>query len=101
MGWLMVSVNACVALEPTPLLAVIIRLYVPAVPSAGVPLSRPLTKVTPLGRAPLAPMVGAGKPVTFTVKEPAAPTVNAVLLALVIAGGTFLPTAHSVALLMA
>ena len=33
--------------------------------------------------------VGAGKPVAVTVKEPAAPTVNAALLALVMAGAWF------------
>ena len=59
----------------------------PPVPAAGVPLSKPADdKVTPLGR-PLVENVGAGKPVAVTVNEPAEPTVNVVLAALVIAGG--------------
>ena len=63
----------------------------PAVPDAGVPLSVavpfPLvTNVTPLGSAPLSLTDGVGVPVAVTVKLPAVPTVNVVLLALVIAG---------------
>jgi hypothetical protein len=58
--------------------------------AAGVPLSTPAEdKVTPLGRVPLSLNVGAGKPVAVTVKEPAVPTLNVVLLALVIAGAWF------------
>jgi hypothetical protein len=64
---------------------------VPAVPDAGVPLSVAvpfplLTNVTPLGSAPLSLTDGVGVPVAVTVKLPAVPTVNVVLLALVIAG---------------
>ena len=39
-----------------------------------------------LGSAPLSLKVGVGLPVAVTVKEPAVPTVNVVLLALVMAG---------------
>jgi hypothetical protein len=42
--------------------------------------------VTPLGRVPLSLRVGVGDPVAVTVNVPAVPTVNVVLLALVIAG---------------
>ena len=44
------------------------------------------TNVTPLGSAPVSVRVGAGVPVVVTVKLPAVPAVNVVLLALVIAG---------------
>ena len=58
----------------------------PPVPAAGVPLRTPvLDNVTPEGRAPVSLNVGAGKPVPVTEKEPAVPTVNVVLFALVIA----------------
>ncbi len=82
-----VSVKAWGASGLTPLVAVMVMGYVPTVPDAGVPLSTPAElKVTPLGRAPVSLKVGAGKPVAATVNVPAAPTVKAVLLALVIAG---------------
>ena len=60
-------------------------------PAAGVPLSVAvplplLTNVTPLGSVPVCVSVGVGVPVVVTVKLPAVPTVNVVLLALVIAG---------------
>ena len=42
--------------------------------------------VTPLGRAPVSVIVGAGTPVVVTVNVPALPTVNVVLFALVIEG---------------
>jgi hypothetical protein len=42
-------------------------------------------KVTPLGSAPDSLNAGVGDPVAVTVKFPAVPTVNVVLLALVIA----------------
>ena len=42
--------------------------------------------VTGLGSAPVSVSDGVGAPVVVTVKLPAAPTVNVVLLALVIAG---------------
>lgn len=38
-GRLMVSTKFWTALEPTPLLAVNVMLYVPAVPAAGIPLN--------------------------------------------------------------
>jgi hypothetical protein len=48
-----------------------------------------VTNVTPLGSAPLSLTDGVGTPVAVTVKLPAAPTENVVLLPLVIAGGWF------------
>src|SRR5207344_2215511 len=45
-----------------------------------------LTKVIPLGSAPVSEIVDAGVPVLVTVKVPAVPTVNVALFALVIAG---------------
>ena len=45
-----------------------------------------LTNVTPLGNAPVSVSESVGVPVAVTVKLPAVPTVNVVLLALVIAG---------------
>ena len=42
--------------------------------------------VTPLGNAPVSVIDGVGVPVVVTVKLPAVPTLNVVLLALVIAG---------------
>jgi len=60
------------------------------VPAPGVPLSTPVValNVTPLGSVPLSLRVGVGKPVAVTVNEPAVPTVNVVLLALVMAGAS-------------
>src|SRR5207245_3753352 len=80
-----------VALLPTPLAAVNVMGYVPPVPAAGVPLSTPVValNVTPLGKVPVSLKVGVGKPVAVTVKLPAVPTVNVVLLALVMVGAWF------------
>ena len=59
---------------------------------AGVPLRTPVAefKVIPLGKVPVSVKVGAGKPLAFTVKEPAMPAVKVALLALVMVtqGGT-------------
>ena len=61
-------------------------------PAAGVPLNVPVplplsTNVTPAGSvAPPSVRDGAGNPVVVTMKFPAAPIVNVVLAALVIAG---------------
>jgi hypothetical protein len=90
-AWFIVNVKLCVAAVPTPLLAVIVSVYVPPLPDAGVPLSVavpfPLSlNVTPLGSVPVSANVGVGDPVAVTVKLPAVPTVNVVLLPLVIAG---------------
>ena len=51
----------------------------------AVPLPLSLN-VTRLGSAPVSVSDGVGDPVVVTVKLPAVPTVNVVLLALVIAG---------------
>ena len=77
----------------TPLLAVMVTEYVPAAPD-GVPPSVPVPfllslKVTPLGSVPVSVRDGVGAPVVVTAKLPAAPIVNVVLLALVIAGTWF------------
>ncbi len=74
------------ALDPTPLLAVIASEYAPPVPAAGVPERTPPENVTPAGKAPVALNVGAGLPVAVTVKEPDELTVKVVLLPLVMAG---------------
>jgi len=68
-----VNVKLWFAGVPDPLLAVIVREYVP--PDAGVPPSVavpfPLsTKVTPLGNAPVSVNDGVGDPVVVTVKKP-------------------------------
>ena len=60
-------------------------------PAAGVPLNVAvplplLTNVTPLGSVPALLSEGVGAPVVVTVKLPAVPTANVVLLALVIDG---------------
>jgi len=83
-----VSVKLVIAGEPTPCDAVNVMGYVPAVPAPGVPLSTPVAavNVTPVGSVPDSLRVGAGKPVVVTVNVPAAPTVNIVLVALVMAG---------------
>jgi hypothetical protein len=87
-AWLTVRVKLCVAGEPTPLEAVIVRLYVPSEPAAGVPLNTPVDalKVTPAGKVPDSLRASAGNPLAVTVKLPALPTVNVALLTLVIAG---------------
>jgi hypothetical protein len=77
-------VKFCTALGETPFDAVNVMLNVPL--AVGVPLRTPALKVTPAGSAPDSVIVGAGNPVAVTVNEPAAPWVNVVLLALVMAG---------------
>ena len=58
-------------------------------PRAEVPASTPVAgvKVTADGNDPARDRLGVGVPVAETVKVPGAPTVNVVVLALVIAGG--------------
>ena len=82
-------VKFCVALGLTPLLAVsVIVMGVPFV-FGGVPLITPVVglKLAQVGK-PLALNVGEGIPSAVTVKLPASPTVNVVLVALVKTGGT-------------
>ena len=52
----------------------------------------PGVNVTPVGSAPDSDTVGDGNPVVVTVKLPGVPTVNVVVVALVIAGGVFTAT---------
>jgi hypothetical protein len=68
--------------------------YAPPLKAAGVPLSvavpLPLSvKVTPGGKAPVSVKDGTGEPVLVIVKEPAEPTLNVVLLALVMDADEF------------
>jgi hypothetical protein len=83
-----VRVKSWVAFGRTPLEAVMVIGKLPPVFAAGAPLNSPVAvlNVTPPGSAPLSLNVGAGKPVTVTVKEQAVLTVHVVLLALVMAG---------------
>jgi hypothetical protein len=90
-GGFTVSVKLCEAFVPTPLLAVIVREYVPPLPDDGVPLSAAvpfplLWNVTPLGSVPVSAYEGVGVPVVVIAKLPAVPAVNVALLALLIAG---------------
>jgi len=83
-AWLTVSVKLCVALLPTPLLAV---KEIGKLPDCvGVPDNTPLEKLTPVGRVPASVIVGVGKPVAVTVKVLEVPVAKVVLLALVMAG---------------
>ena len=85
-------VKDCVALDPKPLLAVMVigltdaPVGVPLIVAAPFPLS---TKVIGLGSDPVSVNVIGRVPVVVTVKMPFTPTVNVALLALVICGGTF------------
>jgi hypothetical protein len=83
-----VRVKPWLACCPTLLEAVNVKLYVPPVPTIGVPLKTPVdaSKVTPVGNAPDSLSVGTGEPLAVTRKLPALPTLNPMLLALVIAG---------------
>jgi hypothetical protein len=88
-AWPIVSVKFCVALLPTPLLAVNVMGKVPVAPA--VPLSVPelfplSTNVTPAGSVPDSVRDAVGTAVAVTVNDPATPAVNAVLLPLMIAG---------------
>jgi len=89
-AWFTVSVKLC---EVVPELLVALKVigYVPPVPAPGVPLRTPVAgvNVTPAGNAPVSLKVGLGVPVAVTVKVPGVPTVNVVLLALVITGAVF------------
>jgi hypothetical protein len=84
-AWSTVNVKFCTAFVPTPFEAVNLMGYAPPVLAAGVPLSTPVdgVNVTPFGSAPDSLRVGVGVPDAITVKDPAAPTVKVVLVALV------------------
>ena len=88
------SVKLWTASLPIPFCALNVRLYVPSVPVAGVPASRPVEvlNVRPVGRVPLSTKTGVGDPVAVTVNDPKAPTVNAVLFGLVMTGAAAVPT---------
>ena len=83
-AWSTCSENDCVALGATPLVAMIVRGYVPPEPEPGVPeRTPPDVKLTPLGRALAVLNVGAGDPFAVTLKLPLVPTTNVVVAALV------------------
>jgi hypothetical protein len=74
---------------------VIVSVYLPVVPVAGVPLRVavpfPLSlNVTPLGSVPVSVNDGVGVPVVVTVNVPVTPAANVVLFALVMTGDAFL-----------
>lgn len=86
---LVVRVKFCVVL-PALFVALKLTLDVPA--TVGVPLRTPppdvlAVNVTPAGKLPLSVTTGVGVPVVVTVNDPAAPTANVVLFALVKTGG--------------
>lgn len=83
-GGFTVSVKFWTALGETPFDAVNVTGNVPF--AVGVPLRVPPWNVTPPGSVPDSAILGVGDPVAVTVNEPAAPSVNVVLLALVMAG---------------
>ena len=74
----MVTVNAAVdAGEPTLLLAVTMQPLTVVAPGLGVPEIWLPTRLKPLGSVqPDSESVGAGKPVTVNVPEPATPTLK-------------------------
>jgi hypothetical protein len=78
------SVKFWTALGETPFEAVNVMLNVPL--AVGVPLRVAALNVTPPGSAPDSAILGVGEPVAVTVNEPATPSVNVVLFALVMAG---------------
>ena len=82
-----VSVKGWLAGDPTPLVAV--KVIGNAPDWVGVPESTPVevSKLTPFGKVPVSPSVGAGEPVALTVNEPLVPSVKVVLDAEVIAAG--------------
>ena len=84
----MVSVKLCVSDPATPPSAVKVKSYVPAVPADGVPLSSPVLelKEMPAGSGIGSVSTGVGKPVAVAVKLPRVPTVNVVLVLLVMTG---------------
>src|ERR1700710_1746508 len=79
--------NVWVGAVPTPLFALIVKLYVPPADALGVPARVPvpsplLASVTPAGSAPVSEITACGKPVALTVNVPAVPVVNVVDAAL-------------------
>src|SRR5262249_20285172 len=85
------SVKLCTAGVPTPLAAVNVSGYEPALPAAGVPVSvavpLPLSvNVTPAGNAPVSVITTGKVPVVVIVNELTAPTTKLVTFALVIVG---------------
>ena len=83
------NVKVCVAFGRVPLLAVIVMEELPVVAAVPEIVAVPLplsVKFTPLGKDPVLAIAAVGLPVVVTVNVPAAPAVNATLLALVIAG---------------
>jgi hypothetical protein len=95
------SVKDCDAFGALPLAAFNVNEYDPALPAGGVPdmlaVPSPLSvTVSHAGTVPLVVIVGVGRPDVVTVNDPALPTTNVALFALVNAGG--LPTVNVAAL---
>jgi hypothetical protein len=90
-AWSTVNVNACVASGRVPFAAVIVNGYVPPLKEAGMPdrvavPSPLLTKLTPVGSAPVSDRLGDGSPVEVTMNAPAVPTAIVAESAEVISG---------------
>src|SRR6185295_443995 len=96
--WVTVRVKLCVASGGTPLPAVKVSGYGPAVPGPGVPLRvavpSPLSvKLTPSGRTPVLEIVSTGgQPLVVTVNDARMSTVKVVWSALVKTGAWGPPT---------
>ncbi len=87
-----VSVKLCAGDVPLPFVAVKLKLYVPAIPAAGVPLRTPVavSNAMPVGRVSPLTAKEAGELLAATVKLPAMPTVKAVTFAEVMVGAILL-----------
>ena len=80
------------AATPTPLIAWRVNVWMPPVPTAGVPakvaVPSPLSvRVTPAGKSPFSEIAAVGKPVVVTAKVPWLPTVKVVPAPDVMAAG--------------
>ena len=85
-------VSVWVASLPTPLLAFTVKVRVPAVPAAGVPVIAPVFafRLRPSGRLPVVMLkAGAGKPAAARVKLPAVDSWKFAVVALVNEGARF------------
>src|SRR5687767_12335649 len=86
-AWFTTRRKFCVASGISPLVAVIVKSWLPLEPEGGVPVSSPvlLSMLTQPGW-PLRLNVGAGVPLALTVNVPGVRSVNVVVLALVNSG---------------
>ena len=90
----MARVKFWTASLPIPFWALNVRLYVPLLPTAGVPDNTPVevSNDIPLGSVPVSTKVGVGLPVAVTVNDPNAPAVSVALFPLVMTGAVFVTT---------